>query len=128
MEAAGYQLTKLETAYGLLAIANQNMASAIGSVSVSRGFDPGDYLLVAFGGAGPQHACQVANSIGIKKILDPSNGSILSAAGIRLADQKSSRVRSVLEVLQIERLEQIKGLWEEMEFEILKELGENNIN
>ena len=125
MEAAGYQLTKLEAAYGLLAIANQNMASAIGSVSVSRGFDPGDYLLVAFGGAGPQHACQVANSIGIKKILDPSNGSILSAAGIRLADQKSSRVRSVLEVLQTERLEQIKGLWEEMEFEILKELGEN---
>ena len=125
MKSAGYQLTTLEAAYGLLSIANQNMASAIGSVSVSRGFDPGDYLLVAFGGAGPQHACHVANSIGVKKILDPPNGSILSAAGIRLADQKSSRVRSVLEVLKIERLNQVKELWEEMELEIQAELGED---
>ena len=125
MKSVGYQLTPLEAAYGLLAIANQNMASAIGSVSVSRGFDPSDYLLVAFGGAGPQHACQVANSIGVKKILDPSNGSILSAAGIRLADQKSSRVRSVLGVLQVELLSQIQRLWEEMETEIQAELGED---
>ena len=125
MKAAGYQLTTLEAAYGLLTIANQNMASAIGSVSVSRGFDPGDYLLVAFGGAGPQHACHVANSIGVKKILDPPNGSILSAAGIRLADQKSSRVRSVLEVLKIDLLSQFNELWEKMELEIQKELGED---
>ncbi len=124
MESAGYQLSTLEAAFGLLAIANQNMASAIKSVSVSRGFDPGDYLLVAFGGAGPQHACHVADSIGVKKILDPSNGSILSAAGIRLADQKSSRVRSVLGVLKIELLKQVNGLWKEMEFEIQAELGE----
>jgi 5-oxoprolinase (ATP-hydrolysing) len=123
LESAGFQLTTLEAAYGLLTIANQNMASAIGSVSVSRGFDPSDYLLVAFGGAGPQHACDVANSIGVKKILDPPNGSILSAAGIRLADQKASRVRSVLEILKVEQLKRIKELWEEMEFEIQAELG-----
>lgn len=125
MESAGYQLTMLEAAYGWLTIANQNMASAIGSVSVSRGFDPSDYLLVAFGGAGPQHACQVANSIGVQKILDPSNGSILSAAGIRLADQKSSRVRSVLKDLKVGLLNQLNELWEEMEREIQAELGED---
>ncbi len=71
-----------ELAEGLLRIANANMAAAIRSVTVSKGADPADYLLVAFGGAAPQHACAVARELGIQKVLNHPEAGVLSALGI----------------------------------------------
>lgn len=70
---------------GLLEIANEKMAQAISAVSGSRGFDPADYTLVAFGGAGGQHATAVAGKLGIRRILMPADSGLLSAAGLDLA-------------------------------------------
>ena len=123
MLQAGFRMTLRELAHGFLAIANQNMASAIRSVSIARGYDPKAYLLVAFGGAGPQHCCAVADSIGIEKILDHPNGSILSAVGIRLADQTASRARSVLSPLNLSSMSDVARRWCEMEAEIKDQLG-----
>ena len=67
MSAAGFDMSLPKLAEGFLSIANHNMASAIRSVSIARGYDPREYLLVAFGGAGPQHCCAVAEAIGIVK-------------------------------------------------------------
>ena len=76
------ELSLTELAEGLLTIANANMVRAARGVSIAKGEDPQDYILVSFGGAGSQHACAVANELGIRKILYHPHSSILSAYGI----------------------------------------------
>ena len=75
-----------ELATGFISIANAHMAAAIRSVSIARGFDVRDDLLVAFGAAAAQHACAVARQLGIKRILSHPDAGVLSALGIGLAD------------------------------------------
>jgi len=67
---------------GFLKIANEIMAGAIKKISVSRGYDPAEYALVAFGGAGAMHACDIAELLKIETILVPGDAGILSAYGI----------------------------------------------
>ena len=74
-----------DLAEGLLRIANANMASVIRSVTIAKGANPADYVLVAFGGAAGQHACAV-RELGIKQVLLHPQASVLSALGIGLAD------------------------------------------
>lgn len=128
MSEAGFPMTPHELAIGFLAIANQNMASAIRSVSVARGYDPQEHVLVAFGGAGPQHCCAVAEAIGIERILDHHQGSILSAVGIRLADQTANHARSLMRKLDAQTLKQAQRMWEEMEAEVREQLGNSNLD
>ena len=98
----GDSLSRLETcptdelAHGLCQIANANMVRAIRKISVARGYDPADYALVCFGGAGAQHACAMANSLGMRRILIHPLASLLSAYGIGLADVRRFGERSVL--------------------------------
>jgi 5-oxoprolinase (ATP-hydrolysing) len=75
-----------ELAAGLLRIANANMAAAIRLVTVAKGVNPADYLLVAFGSAAPQHACALARELGVRSVLIHPDSGILSAVGIGLAD------------------------------------------
>jgi len=93
--AHGRSFTEQEVAAGLLAIANANMAAAIRSISVAKGYDPRDYVLVSFGGAAPQHACGVADLLGIERILNHPDGGILSAVGIGMAEVARHRVEGV---------------------------------
>ena len=82
-------VSSVEVAEGFLSIAIESMANAIKKISVQRGYDVSNYALSCFGGAGGQHACLVADSLGIKKIhLHPYSG-VLSAYGIGLADSKT---------------------------------------
>ncbi|MCU0446997.1 MAG: hydantoinase/oxoprolinase family protein [Microscillaceae bacterium] len=67
---------------GFLQIANEKMAGAVRKISTEQGFNPADYTLVAFGGAGGLHACAVADLLGIKTILIPQDAGLLSAYGI----------------------------------------------
>lgn len=75
---------------GLLDIANQRMADAIRRISVREGYDPAAHALVAFGGAGPQHACAVAERLGMRTAVIPPDASLLSAVG--LADAPIERI------------------------------------
>lgn len=70
---------------GLLQLADERMADAIAGVSVRRGFDPGDYALVSFGGAGGQHACRIAERLGMSTVIMPVDASLLSAVGLQHA-------------------------------------------
>ncbi|MBS0384217.1 MAG: hydantoinase B/oxoprolinase family protein [Proteobacteria bacterium] len=74
-----------EAAEGFLRIANENMAAAIKKISIERGYDPTGYALVAFGGAGGQHACAVADAVGLETILLHPLAGVLSAWGMGLA-------------------------------------------
>jgi 5-oxoprolinase (ATP-hydrolysing) len=109
-------------ATGLLQIANHNMASAIRVVSVSKGYDPREYVLVSFGGAGAQHCCAVADTLGMEKILDHPQGSLLSAVGIRLADQTATRVQTILKVLDESTLSDAEEHFETMRLQVMDEL------
>jgi 5-oxoprolinase (ATP-hydrolysing) len=84
---------------GLLEIANERMADAIRRVSLRRGYDPAEYALVSFGGAGGQHACAVASRLGIRTVLVPRDASLLSALGIGRAAIERFAERQVLRPL-----------------------------
>ncbi len=89
---------------GFLRIANSNMVRAIRSISVSKGADPRDYVLVAFGGAAGQHACAVARELSIRDVLIHPDAGILSAYGIGLADVVRHRVAGVYRPYSSENL------------------------
>ena len=75
-----------EAALGVLRVANATMERALRRVSLERGHDPRDYVLVPFGGAGPLHACDLADSLGIRNLLVPRHPGVLSALGLLMAD------------------------------------------
>jgi 5-oxoprolinase (ATP-hydrolysing) len=85
---------------GLLSIANEIMADAMRCVSVRRGYDPREHVLVAFGGAGGQHACAVAERLGAMRVLVPPDASLLSAWGLGHAVVERFGERQVLEPLE----------------------------
>ncbi|GHA51644.1 5-oxoprolinase [Amylibacter ulvae] len=78
-----------ETAEGFLKIAIENMAHAVKKISVERGHDVTDYTLVSFGGAGGQHACLVADALGIRRVFIHPFAGVLSALGMGLADVRA---------------------------------------
>ncbi len=83
-------------AAGVLRIANANMEAAIRRISVERGFDPRSFTLVAFGGAGPLHACELAAELRIPRVLVPLYPGVLSAFGMLTADVQKDYSRSAL--------------------------------
>ncbi len=85
--ATGRRYGRHELAGGLIGIANLHMAAAIRKVSTRRGYDPREYSLVAFGGAGGQHACAMARELGMKRILIPALAGLLSALGLGVAER-----------------------------------------
>ncbi|MDA0335175.1 MAG: hydantoinase B/oxoprolinase family protein [bacterium] len=88
-----------EVLAGLAQIADERMAAAIRRVSVEKGYDPGTHALVAFGGAGGQHACGVARVLGIDRILVPVDASLLSAHGLGSAVVERFAERQILQPL-----------------------------
>jgi N-methylhydantoinase A/oxoprolinase/acetone carboxylase beta subunit len=94
--AAKLKLTVAALAEGILRIANANMERAVRVVSVQRGFDPRDFALLAFGGAGGLHACDLAAALDIATVLIPEHSGVLSALGMLLADVAKDYSASVL--------------------------------
>jgi 5-oxoprolinase (ATP-hydrolysing) len=84
-----------QVAVGFLKIAVANMANAIKKISVQKGHDVTGYVLTTFGGAGGQHACAVADELGVSTVLVPPMAGVLSALGIGLADTTAMREQSV---------------------------------
>jgi 5-oxoprolinase (ATP-hydrolysing) len=99
-----------EAADGFIRIAVENMANAIRRISIARGYDARRYALACFGGAGGQHACLVANALGITRIFIHPFSGVLSAYGMRLAAIRAFRHRAIgqkLDAALAERLAQI---------------------
>ncbi|MFG2942696.1 hydantoinase B/oxoprolinase family protein [Streptomyces sp. NPDC048282] len=94
-ERTGDDRTPEQVAEGYLSIAVANIANAVKRISVQQGHDVTRYALTTFGGAGGQHACMVADSLGIRTVLVPPMAGVLSALGIGLADTTAMREQSV---------------------------------
>jgi len=94
---------RIAAAQGIVRIANANMERATRVVSVERGQDPRDFPLVAFGGCGGLHACEMAEELGIRTVIVPRFAGALSALGMLLADRMRDYSASIVDTGQIER-------------------------
>ncbi len=89
-------LDPLETAAGIVRVANQEMVRALRVVTVERGVDPRRFALLPFGGAGPMHAAAIAEELGIDRLLCPRAGGVLSAFGLCASDRRRDTARTVM--------------------------------
>lgn len=105
-ERLGFSIER--TAHGVLGIVVSNMVRAIRAVSVERGYDPRQYALMPFGGAGPLHASDVARSLGMRDIIVPPAPGLLCAQGLVVSDLKEDFVRSARTRVSAEHLSHIQ--------------------
>ncbi|TGP54854.1 5-oxoprolinase [bacterium M00.F.Ca.ET.230.01.1.1] len=114
-------------AEGFITIAVENMANAIKKISVQRGYDVTEYLLNCFGGAGGQHACLVADALGMEAVLIHPFSGLLSAYGIGLSSVFASRQQGLLQPLAEESRSAIETLIATLRGDVITELGEQGI-
>jgi 5-oxoprolinase (ATP-hydrolysing) len=115
-------------AEGFIRIANANMAQAIRSISLAKGYDPREYVLVAFGAAGPQHACAVAAELGIRRILLHPDAGVLSALGIGLAEVVKHRTGGVYRTLDPAALDHAAKVLDDLTREAISDLAAEDVN
>tara|TARA_B100000809_G_scaffold239203_1_gene260571 strand:- start:534 stop:1628 length:1095 start_codon:yes stop_codon:yes gene_type:complete len=114
-------------ASGILSIANNTMVGAIRNVSVERGHDPRGFALVAYGGAGPMHAIDVANLLGINQVVAPLHPGIASAYGLLVAELKNDYARTSLQTPPDYDPNGMERIYSEMESEGRAWLAEEGV-
>jgi 5-oxoprolinase (ATP-hydrolysing) len=125
-ERSGEDPGREELLEGFLELANERMADAIRRISVRKGYDPARYALVAFGGAGPQHACAVARRLGMQRILVPADAGVLSAVGLGHAVVERFAHRQVLRLLE-EAEAELPGRFQALEEEARRRVREEGV-
>ncbi|MEG4209339.1 hydantoinase B/oxoprolinase family protein [Microcoleus sp. S13_B4] len=119
----GGERTAEEVAEGFLAIAVEKMANAVKKISLQRGYDVSEYTLCCFGGAGGQHACAIADALGMKRVFIHPYAGVLSAYGMGLADVRAIRERAIEQQLNAELLLDLHHILAELEAEGKRELN-----
>ena len=122
----GIRASPDELLLGFLQIANETMAAAVRAISLRAGFNPREYALVTFGGAGPQHACGVAELLEVEHVLVPKDAALLSALGLGDAEIQRIVERQVLEPLAVvdRKLEQ---WFNELRAEAVRRLAKDGV-
>jgi N-methylhydantoinase A/oxoprolinase/acetone carboxylase beta subunit len=110
-------------AEGILTIVNANMANAISARTVQKGLDPRDFVLVAFGGAGPLHGAEVARALGIPEVVIPAYPGITSAVGLLTTDLKYDAVRTEFQAGASVDLARLNTDFTAMESELARQLA-----
>src|SRR2546428_7006359 len=113
-------MTVEESALAVLRIAIDNMSSALRAASVERGKDPRGMLLVAFGGAGPMHAGEVGQPLGIRRVLIPRRAGLFSSLRLLLAEPMRDYVQTMLVTLESVSVTSLNELLERLEEERAK--------
>ncbi|MFQ5425497.1 MAG: hydantoinase/oxoprolinase family protein, partial [Gaiellales bacterium] len=108
-------LDGVQTASAMVRVANENMANAIRIVTVEEGIDPREFAIIACGGAGPAHAAEIADSLGIRRVLVPVNPGLCSAFGTVAAQVRVDAVKSVALVAERTSGEVLEGLFSDLE-------------
>jgi N-methylhydantoinase A len=120
-------LGALETAEGIVRVANQEMVRALRVVTVDRGIDPRDFALMPFGGAGPMHAAALAEELGMTRILCPRASGVLSALGLIASDRRRDTARTVMLAGEDLAGERIAAEVAELRDPLAAGLGEANV-
>ncbi|AMM18721.1 5-oxoprolinase (plasmid) [Burkholderia sp. PAMC 28687] len=126
-DATGVARTPEEIAEGFLKIAVENMANAIKQISVQRGYDVTHYTLACFGGAGGQHACLVADALGMTRVFIHPLAGVLSAYGMGLADVRALRQQALEMPLSQEELAACDRTFEPLETAARNEVAEQRV-
>lgn len=126
-ERTGDDRTPEQVAEGFLQIAVADIANAVKRISVQKGHDVTRYALTTFGGAGGQHACRVADSLGIRTVLVPPMAGVLSALGIGLADTTAMREQSVEAPLEAGAMPRIRKTADDLESAARAELRAEDV-
>ncbi len=116
-----------ETAAGIIEIANANMEKAIRVISIEKGFDPRNFTLVSFGGAGGMHAVDIASNLRMPRVIVPKNAGVLSAYGLLLADSIKDYSKSILKTTAETSREELDRHFAELEEKGIRELQDDGI-
>ncbi|MFA9550612.1 MAG: hydantoinase B/oxoprolinase family protein [Hyphomicrobium sp.] len=126
-QQVGNERSPEEVADGFIRIAVENMANAIKKISVERGYDVTEYALNCFGSAGGQHACLIADTLGIEAVLIHPLSGLLSAYGMGLAHIRASRERSIEAPLNADTMRKIENLAFDLGSETTEELLDEGV-
>jgi len=116
--AGPLEMKRLEAAYGVHVLACSSMMRALRSVSTERGSDVREFTLIAFGGSGPMHACEVASALDIKEVLIPPHAGLFSAFGLLCADVEHHRVQTYYKKTRESDLTDVNNIFLLMEQEV----------
>ncbi|MCR4429218.1 MAG: hydantoinase/oxoprolinase family protein [Caldiserica bacterium] len=116
-----------EAAFGIHRIVNENMADALRVVSIERGYDPREFVLVAAGGAGPIHASRLAKEVGIPRVIVPRTASVYCALGMLESDLKHDYVRTFWKPLEQVEPKELEQVFSEMEIQGIETLKSEGI-
>lgn len=125
--AAEVGLSAIETADGMIRIGCENMAQAVKKVLVSRGRDPRDFVLASFGGAGAMHACFVAESMNIPKVVMPIHAGVASAFGATAMDLRHDLEAFYFSPVADAELDQVNALYSKLEAEAVRLLEADGV-
>ena len=137
MESTKSALTKVgdklgttaeEAARGIIRIANNNMVNALKLVSLNRGFDPRDFVLVAFGGGGGMHAVALAQELGVKKVIIPAAASVFSAWGMMMSDLRRDHFVTHLVDLAEGAAAEIESVFSSVELQAIEQFQTEGID
>ena len=127
-EQIGDGRTPEEVADGFLRIAVENMANAIKKISVQRGYDVTEYALNCFGSAGGQHACLIADTLGMETVMIHPLSGLLSAYGMGLAKIRASREQSVEAPLEAASMQEVQALADKLSAEVTAEIAAEGVD
>ena len=113
-----------ECAFGIIRVVNANMERAIRVVSIQRGFDPRDFALVAFGGAGPMHAWALAKNLGIPRVIIPNAPGLHSALGLLTTNLRIDKSQTILESMKSPDRTKLISVFHQLEHELREQLLE----
>ncbi len=116
-----------ETALGIIKIANNQMSKIMKIVSIERGYDPRDFHLIAFGGAGPLHAVDIASDLNVKSVIIPPNPGLFSAFGLVISDLRREYVKPIMEDLEKINDEFVEKIFSEMEKNAISDFQKSNV-
>ena len=117
-----------EAALGIIRVVNASMERAIRTISLERGYDPREFTLVPFGGAGPMHSCELAQEMRIPTVLVPPNPGILSALGVAIADIVKDYSRTVMLRGQDMSREKLGKEFAALEEQAYEDMGQEGLN
>jgi N-methylhydantoinase A len=121
------QLELTEAASGIIKIANSAMAKILRIVSVERGHDPRDFVLMCFGGAGPMHGCALAEELKIAKIIVPHNPGLFSAHGLLAADFRNNLAKAIIKLTDKVEVKKVEAVFQKLELQGAKLLENQRV-
>lgn len=121
------RLELTEAAAGIIKITNSAIAKILRIVSVERGHDPRDFVLMCFGGAGPMHGCALAEELNLTKIIVPHNPGLFSAHGLLAADFKNNFVKALMKLMDEVEVKKVEAAFQELEVKGAKLLEKQRV-